>query len=144
MKIYQHILIATDLTNKCKPVGDKAKYLADKYGAKLSIVHVVEFSPVIYGGEYALPLGYDVEEAVEKQAKERLTEQAQLWGIGESNQFVEKGATFEGLLNLIEQQQIDLLILGNHYYSGLSFILGSTTNTMFHKMPCDILAARID
>ena len=144
MKVYQHILIATDLSDKCKKVGDQASILAKQYGALLSIVHVVEFSPVIYGGEYALPLEYDVEDAVEKQAKEQLAQQAKNWSIKAENRFVEKGSTPEGLFNLIKKNKIDLLVIGNHHYTGLSFLLGSTANTMFHKMPCDILATRID
>ncbi|MEM1244643.1 MAG: universal stress protein [Pseudomonadota bacterium] len=144
MKIYSHILIATDLSDKCKIIGDQAFALANKYGATLSIVHVVEFSPVIYGGEYALPLEYDIEEAVEKQAREKLEQQAKNWDIQNSNCFVEKGSTVEGLYNLVHDKQVDLLVIGNHHYTGLSFLLGSTANTLFHKMPCDILATRID
>lgn len=144
MKRYQNILVATDLTNESRIVADKAKAIADRSGAKLSIVHVISYTPLLYGaGEFAVPLEGDIEATSQKQAQEALAKEAARLGIEPANQWLEKGNTPEGLIMLVDKLKIDLLVLGSHEHHGLGYLIGSISNTIFHAMPCDILAVRI-
>ena len=42
MENYKHILLAVDFYEHCEAVANRAKDLANRYQAKLSIIHVVD------------------------------------------------------------------------------------------------------
>jgi universal stress protein A len=44
MNNYQHILLAADFSEHGEAVAQKAHYLATKYNAKLSVIHIVLLS----------------------------------------------------------------------------------------------------
>ena len=52
MQAYQHILFATDFTDEALQIGARAKEIAQRYGARLSLVHVIE--PVVVSPGYDL------------------------------------------------------------------------------------------
>jgi len=144
LKEYKHILVATNLIEDTKPVADKAKALAKLYNAKLSLVHVISYSPVLYGaGEFAIPLNGDVETSIQKQAEETLAKEGERLGVAKQDQWIEIGTTSGGIVNLVNKIGADLLVMGSHEHHGLGFLLGSTSNALLHAMPCDVLAMRL-
>ncbi|MGE3919530.1 MAG: universal stress protein [Gammaproteobacteria bacterium] len=144
MKKYNHILLATSLSEDSQKVADKAKMIAERAGAKLSIVHVIGYSPMLYGaGEFAFPVNSEIETSLMEQAKEGLANEAERIGVAPNDQWIETGDTTEGLAALVNKIKADLLIVGSHEHHGLGYMLGSTSNAMLHVMPCDILAVRI-
>ncbi len=48
------------------------------------------------------------------------------------------------ILSYAAAQQVDLIVTGSHGRSGVSRLLGSTTNGILHGANCDVLAVRID
>ena len=141
---YKHILLASNLSKESDHVADKALMVAQQANAKLSIVHVVEFSPMMYGGgEFAIPLDGDIETSIQNKAKKELKRQAARLHIAAENQYIESGSTAEWLINLVNTIKADLLIVGCHEQHGFGILLGSTANTLLHTMPCDVLAIRV-
>ncbi len=57
MANYQHILLTTDFSDEEGSVIKKAIELQQQNGAKLSLIHVVEYSGTMYTGEIPLPRG---------------------------------------------------------------------------------------
>ena len=51
---YQHVLFAADFSDEALKVGERAKEVARKYGARLSMIHVVEDVNISLGGGYEL------------------------------------------------------------------------------------------
>lgn len=144
MKCYQHILVATNLNDESRVVADKAKLMADHCGARLSVVHVMDYKPLVYGaGEFMVPLEGEIEPTVKKNVQETLAKEGKRLGIEPPSQWLEEGNTPEGLIVLINKLQIDLLVLGSHEHHGLGYLMRSVSNTIFHAMPCDILAVKI-
>ncbi len=144
MKVYKNILLATNLRNESKIVAERAVSLAEKFSAKLNIVHVYEFSPLMYGmGEYAIPTGESIKSQIIHPAKDALAAESSRLGIKPENQFLESRYPAETLPSLVKKIKCDLLVVGNHMHYGLSYFIGSTTNTMLHIMPCDILAVYV-
>ncbi len=142
--MYQHILACTDLTPEGKLVADKAKALAGIHNAKLSMVNVVEFSPLMYGGgEFAIPLDADLEDTIENQAKEELLAEGQRLGIAENNQFILSGSAKDAIVQLTQEIKVDAIVVGSHDHHGLALLLGSTANALLHAMPCDIIAVKL-
>ena len=144
LKAYNHILVATNLTKESDAVAEKAKSIAERANAKLSIVHIIEFSPILYGGgEFAIPLNGDIEASLQQRAKDALAKIGDRVGVAEDNRWIEMGTTTSGLLDLVKKLDIDLLVVGCHEQHGLGLLLGSISNTLMHEMICDVLAVRV-
>lgn len=54
--LYQHILIAVDLTDECHPVVQRALDLAASSGARASLVHIIEPMAMAFGGDVPMDL----------------------------------------------------------------------------------------
>lgn len=142
---YQHILITSDLTPTSEKLANKSKELADKLGAQLSIVHVVQHAPMVYGsGEFAIPLDMEVEEQLEEEAKAVLRRQSESLGIKSTNRWILTGSLGEEIVQLADKIKADLVLVGAHDKHGLGFLLGSTADSILHALPCDVLAVRVD
>ena len=143
MSGYQHILIAVDLTQDSEAVARRGQDLADRYGAKLSVLHVVEFIPVDPAGEALLPPPVDVNDELIQGARQRLSALCDSLGLRTVAQRVEIGNIKAEILQVVAEQQADLLVLGSHGRHGLALFMGSTEKSLVHKAPCDVLAVRL-
>lgn len=144
MSEYTNILIASDLSENSVILCRKAQTLAAKLNAKLSIIHVVEHVPMLYpGGEFVLPLNFEMEENLAKEAKENIAEQAKHHNIDKSNQWVVFGDKGDEIVKFVNDHNIDLIVIGAHDKHGLHVLFGSTTDSVVHALPCDVLAIKV-
>lgn len=141
---YKHILFAADLDPQDdETVAEKALQIANAFGAKLSLIHVVDF---VYN--YGLPDGttkvHEWQEELERQAKEQLQKLGKKLDVPEERQILPIGRPKDMILKAAEKNDVDLIVLGSHGRHGLTeFFLGSTSNDVVHDARCDILAIRI-
>lgn len=143
---YQHILFAADFTDEALRVGERAKDIAHKYGARLSLIHVIEDVNISLGGGYELlPVLPDLpDEALLGEARKALDEMARRLGTEDAEQWVVSApSTKEGILDAARAHGVDLIVVGSHGRHGLALLLGSTANAVLHGAPCDVLAVRI-
>lgn len=70
--------------------------------------------------------------------------EAKRLGIAKDDQWLEEGDMAEGLTTLIQKIHADLLLIGSHKHRLLGYLFGSTSNSILHLMPCDVLAIRIN
>jgi len=132
--MYRHILLATDLVRTGKGVAHRASELARQFGAKLSIVYVIEpFST------YGLPLMVDVGTANVKHAKQLMIELGRELQVPASDQHVETGSPKKEILKLADVLAVDLIIVGDQGRVGLSRLLGSTAMAVLHDSHCDVM-----
>lgn len=139
---YQHILLATDLTERSESVADKALTLVQNAGSQLSIFHAFTQIPLFYSsGEFAIPADMELDEALEARARAALTRQAMRLGIPEEKRLFEKTSMVRStLIELVQRLSVDLVIIGSHDRHGLALLTGSVADTLLHTMPCDVLA----
>jgi len=143
MSEYQHILIAVDLTEHSETVARRAQALAGQNGARLSLLHVVEYIPVDPAGEALLPTPVNLEDELVESARSRLDALASALGIGECRRFVEIGSIKAEIVRIATEQQVDLIVLGSRERHGLAVLLGSTEKSVLAQAPCDVLAVRL-
>lgn len=143
MSGYQHILIAVDLTPGSEAVAHRAQELAGRYGAKLSLLHVVEFIPVDPAGEALLPPPVDIEGELVQGARQRLDALCDSLGLQSAARRVEVGNIKAEILRVVAEEKADLLVLGSHGRHGLALLMGSTEKSLVHKTPCDVLVVRL-
>ncbi|MGD8429338.1 MAG: universal stress protein [Ectothiorhodospiraceae bacterium] len=143
MEAYRHILIAVDFQPDSDRVAQRALGLAEKYEARLSLLHVVENMPVEPGNELMIPPATSVESELLENAERRLRELADRLGVPRAQHTVAVGHTKYEILDFAREQEVDLIVVGSHGRHGLALLLGSTANAVLHGAPCDVLAVRI-
>lgn len=144
MLSYKHILLATDLSDETYKIGEVASEIARRSKAKLSIIHVLEHTPVVYGGgEFTVPLDINLEEKLTENARTALTMLASKLKVPVENQYIAHGSVKTEIVNYVQQHHIDLIVLGSHGQHGIQLLLGSTANAILHVSPCDVLAVRV-
>ena len=138
--MYNHILLATDLTDDTDFIINKVRGMQDYTGAKLSLVHVVEPMP---GYSYAYLGIEDIEGQLIDEARAALSKLATTLNVATANMFVEVGPTKSKILQVADNVNADLIICGSHGRHGLSLLLGSTANAILHSAKCDVMTIRL-
>jgi len=143
MAVYSHILLAVDFTPVTDTVARQAIELCQAFKARLSLVHVVEFTQMDLSNDLILPQELELDQELMKQSKQRLEELAENLGIDKSECFVSQGSTRREILRLAKELNTNLIVIGSHGREGIQRLLGSTANAVLHGAPCDVLAVRI-
>ncbi|MDP1772078.1 MAG: universal stress protein [Methylobacter sp.] len=144
MSAYQHILLAVDFSEHDDLVAQRAKDLAEKYRAKLSVIHVLDNIPMpdtTYGT--VIPLDKDSGYELLEAEKARLMQIGDQLGAAQDNRWLVWGAPKQEIVQLAEREQVDLIVVGSHGRHGLSLLLGSTANSVLHYAGCDVMAIRL-
>ena len=144
MENYKHILLAVDFYEHCEAVANRAKELADKYQAKLSIIHVVDSVPMSDAGYGAdIPFNFDLTAELMAGAKKRLAKLGEKLAVAEDRLWLEMGSPKSEIIRVAEENKVDLIVVGSHGRHGLALLLGSTANGVLHNATCDVLAVRL-
>jgi universal stress protein A len=143
MDDYRHILLATDFAPESRRVGERAVELAARYGARLSLLHVVDYVPLELSNDMMLAEPVDVDGRLVEEARESLDHLADDLGQGDAQRWVVLGSTGPEIKRTAEEHDVDLIVVGSHGRHGLALLLGSTANAVLHGAPCDVLAVRV-
>lgn len=134
--MYKHILVASALCGNLV-VEKKAKEVADKLRAKLSIVHTIEPIPA-----YGYPDLEDLKAPFIEEAKKMCQTLGAELGVGVEDQHVLYGSVKHEVLELANQLEVDLIVIGSHGRHGFSRLLGSGANGIINSASCDVLTVR--
>ncbi|HEY8098671.1 MAG TPA: universal stress protein [Methylobacter sp.] len=144
MGAYQHILLAVDFSEHGDLVAQRAKDLAEKYRAKLSVIHVLDNIPMPDTGYgTVIPLDKDSGYGLLEAEKMKFMQIADQLGAVKDNRWMVWGAPKQEIVQLAEREQVDLIVVGSHGRHGLSLLLGSTANSVLHYAGCDVMAIRL-
>ena len=121
---------------------DRVKQLFADRDVKISICHILEPLAFTYGGDIPVDLS-DVQVQLEDQARTRLAALAEQLAIAEEDQHIVLGQPANEMRRMAKEEDVDLIIVGSHGRHGLALIFGSTSNSVLHGAPCDVLAVRI-
>ena len=144
MSDYQHILLAVDYSEHGDYVAVKARSLATKYQAKLSIIHVLDNIPMPdtnYGTVIALDKdsSYDLLEA----EKTKLMQLGERLHVDPANRWLVWGVPKQEIIQIAGQELVDLIVVGSHGRHGLALLLGSTATSILQYALCDVMAIRL-
>jgi universal stress protein A len=142
MSLYSKVLLAVDLNADSIGIGRRARDLADRLGAALTVLHVVEYVPVEQVGESMMPTVQLLDELAAAARQRLLTLCADL-GVDTHHQRVEVGNVKAEIVRVARAMQCDLIVLGARERHGLSIFVNLTEDTVLHAAPCDVLAVRV-
>jgi universal stress protein A len=144
-KVIKNILLATDLAAHAHKVAARAIQMAKLYKANLSVIYAFEYQPISYGaGELSIPSDMKLIMTFKENSHKALKHLGKEIGVPEEQLYFVENLHKTAILDCIKKNKIDLLVIGSHGTHGLSLLLGSTPDAIFHAAPsCDILAVRI-
>jgi nucleotide-binding universal stress UspA family protein len=133
---FRHILVATDFSEASGRALREALTLAMVNDAQLSVIHVLQ--PDRTHAALESPPELDLERIdAEKQFRKLLNE---LKPGQKITTFVKHGSVTLQVLSLIEEQAIDLLIIGTRARGGLTKVaLGSVAEELLRVAPCPVM-----
>lgn len=143
MPLYTHLLLAVDLSDDSGRIGARARAIADSCGARLSLMHVVEYIPVDPAGEALLPPPVQLEQDLVAGASRRLAELGATLGVPAADRLVATGNVKQEIVRMAAERGCDLIVLGSHERHGLAVLLGGTEKSVLNAAPCDVLAVRL-
>ena len=139
--MYKHVLVAVDLSEESLVLLRKGANIAEKFGAKLSLIHVdVNFSD-LYTGLIDINMS-SVQDSVIAETSKALNDLAgqitypvteKLNGTGDFSQVLEEAE---------DKHDVDLLITGHHQDFWSKFM--SSTRQLMNSVKVDMLVVPLD
>lgn len=134
--MYKHILVAVDLSEEGVVLLRKGAKIAEKYGAKLSLIHVdVNFSD-LYTGLIDINMS-EIQDSVAGETQKALEELAKKVDYPVTEHLNGSGDFSQVLEDAIETYQIDLLVTGHHQDFWSKFM--SSTRQVMNNISVDML-----
>lgn len=150
--MYRRILVASDLTELAKPALKVAVDLARTFGAKLTVLHVIEpFREARPWVTTLAPPDVEMFERLMEQevasSKKLLAEQAAAAATGTPavgiDSLVRRGPAADTIVAEAVSMQADLVVVGTHGRKGLKHaLLGSVAERVARLASCSVLVAR--
>ncbi len=139
MASYQHLLAAIALDEHGEGVARRARDLAQQFGARLTIAHVVEYIP-LETGEALMAAPPDLAVQLQEQAQTRLKDLCARLGLTDSALCVASGGVAAEIHRTAKDLGVDLIIVGHHPRHGLSALFSHTEEDIVQRARCDVLA----
>ncbi len=138
MATYQHLLAAIALDEHGEGVARRAKALAEQFGARLSIVHVVEYIP-LETGEALMAAPPDLASQLQRQAETQLHDLCARNGLTQAALRVASGGVAAEIHRAARDLGADLIVVGHHPRHGLSALFSHTEEDVVQRARCDVL-----
>jgi universal stress protein A len=141
----RRILAPTDFSELSTQGLKSALELAQTFGAKLLLLHVVE--PPAYPVEGIVPshLGAPLLDDLERQASNELAQilpEVQGSGVDVARR-VAVGIPYRKIVEVAEEEKADLIVMTTHGRTGLShLVMGSVAEKIVRTAPCPVLTMR--
>lgn len=137
----KNVLFATDFSPMSEAALPYATAICRHFGGSLHIAHVLSDTNILMmtGGVDYVSLSTIYEDA-HAEAKEKLDQLSGcLEGLPHRN-YVRHGQVWENLAGLMDEEQIDLIVLGTHGRSGFGkLLLGSVAENILRHASCPVL-----
>lgn len=139
------LLVPVDFSDCSLRALDYALALAEQFGSKIILLHIVE--PAVYPENYlvASPALDETNQNLLESARERLLALSQK-RIGHrvpAETLARMGRAHSEIPDTAKALGADLIILGTHGYTGLKHVLlGSTAERVVRHAPCPVLTVR--
>ena len=140
------ILVPTDFSATADAALDYASMLADRFGASIELLHVLD-DPFVADGmaaEAYISEAPALRTAMLQEARERLRQRASArTGIPEITTEVLFGHGARTIAEFAAERGTDLIVMGTHGRTGFAhFVLGSVAERLVRTSPCPVLTVR--
>jgi universal stress protein A len=140
---FRRILCPVDFSETSRHALGYGVALAQKCGAELIVLHVVEDVPLLtaYAGVPEMELLETAEKSARAELAQLLAGLPAGGGAGQSD--VVRGKSHKAILEYANKVRADLIVMGTHGRSGLDHaFFGSVTERVIRRAPCPVLIVR--
>jgi universal stress protein A len=134
--------LCLDLTADSEKIAERARDIAARNSAAITLLHVVEYVPVEPMGEALLP-AVQIEGELVERAEKRIAELAAKMDLAGSERLVLTGNIKTEVVRTARERGADLIVIGSRERHGMSILFNFTEDTVLHAAPCDVLAVRL-
>lgn len=138
----KRILFPIDFTENSAKILPYALTISEKFGATIYLLHVVEDFSKWIGGFYlpSIPVDFYHKEVMNAAEKTLEDIEKQFQGYPDVKKAIVFGDPIQEILKIIEQDNIDLVIMGTHGRKGLEHIIfGSVAENVVKKSPAPVM-----
>ena len=145
--MFGHILVPSDFSEAADAALDYARILAQKFGATLQLLHVIELAhaPGAFSGEVFIAETPDTYDLLRREAHLKLAKRvrpADLARHGATTEVI-TGQSAGVIVQYATDMNIDLIVMGTHGRTGLAHLLmGSVAEHVVRTAPCPVLTVR--
>lgn len=140
---YRRILLPVDFSEASKPAMECAINLARHDGAEVALLHVFQevMPPSFYAAGGAFQWDPDLKDRCKASMNDLLSDYP-LEGL-RIKKLVREGKTCKTIVDVAEEEEVDLIVMGTHGLSGLPHIfLGSVAERVLRRADCPVLTVR--
>ena len=137
----KNVLFATDFSPISEAAMPYATAICRRFGSTLHVVHVLSDTSLLMmsGGVDYVSMGTLYEDA-HTEAKEKLEQLAECFEGIPHKSHVRHGQVWKNLERIIEENQIDLIVVGTHGRGGIGkLLLGSVAEDILRHASCPVL-----
>ncbi len=144
---FDRILFPTDFSELANLALGYAVELANKYGAQVHALHVVDDAYQYWSamGPESIPVGPPPEDLLDLgRSRMKAFEQEHLIGLDRpALTHVTMGRPFSEIVAYARNEKVDLIVMGTHGRGAIAHVLlGSTTEKVVRKSGCAVLTVR--
>lgn len=139
---YGHILAAVEFDANGPVLLSRAQALAAVFGARLSVVHVVEYVP-IETGDVLAATPTNLMQEMASVATEKLHALCTAAGIADTSASIRQGPVAAEILACATERGADLVVVGHPPRRGWLSLFSHTDEDVVARAPCDVLALRL-
>ncbi len=145
MEDIKRILVVSRMTRYCGKAVHYGVSLAKKYGAALSVIHVIHNPFGLEGWNLPVPnLERDYQNLLKKTRREldEIIAKEQQGGMN-IEVSIREGEPATEILTAVKEKKIDLLVMLAHEEGRLEhFLFGRSNDELIRRMPCSILLVK--
>ena len=140
MVAIQRVLFLTDFSSEATDALTYAKEFAEKYGARLYVLHVIEdptskLYDMVSGDYHAL----DRNSREKTQAWLAQLHRERLDSSPNCETLMERGELFEHVLKAVHEQHIDVIVMSAHTHEGFHLhLISNLPEKLVRKAPCHV------
>jgi nucleotide-binding universal stress UspA family protein len=141
----RQVLVPTDFSKCSSSALNYGAAFAEKFGASLTILHVVQNVTIVLPELGNIPPAGPPIDLMTTASQEALDHLIAERGLGrfQAKAVVRTGAAHQEIVELARDSEIDLIVMGTHGHTGLVHVLmGSVTEKVVRLAPCPVLTVR--
>jgi nucleotide-binding universal stress UspA family protein len=148
MSRVNQILVPTDFSPTSDLALDYAREIAQRFGASLHLLHVLE-DPFVHGpfaSDLFIDERADVRRAILDDARARLARRVRRreGEVAAASAEIVSGHSAETIVTHAHELGADLIVMGTHGRTGLAHLLiGSVAERVFRTSPCPVMTVRM-
>ena len=145
MEQFEKILFANDFSENSEHAFDYALTLAQKFGSRLIIMHVIN-EPVDLRGFYVPHISFEKLEKEIEEGAEKMMQKFCRTKIKEFTNYetlIVAGIPYEEILKKADTEKASLIVMGTQGRKGIDhFLFGSTAERVVRTAKCPVMTIR--